>query len=147
MKLKFFLQKLAIKFYEKMQCRDLDTENFWKYHIMFAVGKKNNSKIIVAELERIQEHPMKEKGYFVDNNFYPTTTTHELLPFCTSCFGTGFDYGLESNFCHQCGSNNSCIPVPKEDIKYLQERISSCIKEAQTKRIITKQDNSDTIVH
>lgn len=47
------LQRLAIWFYEKMDCRGMDRNAFWQYHLLYSVPKIADSKIVVAEINRI----------------------------------------------------------------------------------------------
>lgn len=120
--MKKIFQRLAIWFYEKMDCRSLDRDNFWKYHMLYAVGKHNNEKVIIAELNRINNQ-MQLVGTFTDGIFHNIAKEEEILPFCMRCFGVGLVVNHNSNFCHQCGSEGTCTPIMRKDILYLQENI------------------------
>lgn len=72
---------------------------------------------------------------------------NELLPFCMRCFGIGVVANETSNFCHQCGSEGTCLPVKRKDVYYMQENIDTRIEFAiriakeQCKKDIIKQIN------
>lgn len=71
----------------------------------------------------------------------------ELLPFCTRCFGVGISFGeAGTNFCHQCGSEGTCVPMTREYIKYLQDNIDSRINPSH--EAYTREDcRRDTMDH
>jgi hypothetical protein len=120
--MKKLLQRLAIWFYEKMNCRSVSNDKFWKYHMLYSVGKHNNEKIIIAELNRINNQ-MQLVGTFTGGIFYDIAKEEEILPFCMRCFGVGAVVSEQSNYCHQCGSEGTCTPMMRKDIEYLQENI------------------------
>ncbi|MGG3890326.1 DUF5662 family protein [Metabacillus fastidiosus] len=75
------------------------------------------------------------------NNLDP----NELLPFCMRCFGIGTADNDTSNFCHQCGSEGTCISVKRKDIYYMQENIDTKVEFAT--RYTDEQCKKDTIEH
>lgn len=44
---------------------------------------------------------------------------NEILPFCTRCLGIGASVSTLSNFCHQCGSEGTCIEIKRKNIFYV----------------------------
>lgn len=51
--MKKLLQRLAVKLYEKLGCREMDTDSFWHYHLLYSVPKEIDGKIVIAEINRI----------------------------------------------------------------------------------------------
>ena len=51
--MKKLLQKLAVWFYEKMDCRTMDRHEFWSHHVYYAVPKDTDPMIIIGEVNRI----------------------------------------------------------------------------------------------
>lgn len=70
---------------------------------------------------------------------------NEILPFCMRCFGVGISADEESNFCHQCGSQGTCVPMKRKDIVYLRENIEDQITYA--KKYTTDDCIKDTTMH
>ncbi|AMM44995.1 hypothetical protein SP15_195 [Bacillus phage SP-15] len=73
----------------------------------------------------------------------------ELLPFCTRCFGVGISYGEDdnSNFCHMCGSQNTCVPMKREAIAYTQSNIDNLVKTNKSRRYTEEDCVRDTREH
>ncbi|MFF0831076.1 DUF5662 family protein [Brevibacillus sp. NPDC003359] len=69
----------------------------------------------------------------------------ELLPFCMRCFGVGAVADEKSNFCHQCGSEGTCVELKGSEVEYLRENIDFCLKDAR--RYTQEQCKKDTIEH
>jgi hypothetical protein len=67
--MKFLLQKLAIWFYEKMDCRSMHDSDFWSHHIFYAVGKQDDTKIIITELNRINGN-LDYKGTVIGKGWF-----------------------------------------------------------------------------
>ena len=70
---------------------------------------------------------------------------NEILPFCMRCFGVGIVADETSNFCHQCGSEGTCVPMKRGDVEYLQDNIRSSIRHA--KKYTTDDCIKDTTMH
>ncbi len=70
---------------------------------------------------------------------------NELLPFCMRCFGIGISADEKTNFCHQCGSEQTCVSMARKDIYYLQENINNSISNA--KKYTQEFCKKDTIEH
>jgi len=66
--MKLILQKLAIWFYEKMDCRNMHDSDFWSYHMIYAVGKQDDTKLIITELNRITGN-LEYRGTVGDEGF------------------------------------------------------------------------------
>jgi rRNA maturation endonuclease Nob1 len=41
---------------------------------------------------------------------------NEMLPFCMRCFHVGAFCDDNTNFCHMCGSEGTCINIKRGDI-------------------------------
>jgi hypothetical protein len=65
----------------------------------------------------------------------------KILPFCMRCFGIGITTDEFGGFCHNCGSQGTCIPMTREHIEYLQENIEHRL------RYTEEQCKKDTIEH
>jgi hypothetical protein len=69
--LKRFLQRLVIKWYEKLGCREMDPTLFWTYHLFYSVPKDLDSKVVIAEINRINGEIQyvgdwtRENGFFI----------------------------------------------------------------------------------
>lgn len=71
---------------------------------------------------------------------------NEILPFCTRCFGVGILHGEgNDNFCHQCGSGGTCVPMTREYIAYLQDNIWNRIENKN--EYTQEQCKKDTMEH
>lgn len=68
---------------------------------------------------------------------------NEILPFCMRCFGVGIGASQEVNYCHVCGGGNTCTPITRKDILYLQENIRAQIDSAIEK---TKSKTKSEII-
>jgi rRNA maturation endonuclease Nob1 len=56
----------------------------------------------------------------------------EIVPFCTRCFAiSAVDVDKETNFCHYCGSQGTCVPMKRNDADYLRENIQNAIDRAR----------------
>lgn len=53
----------------------------------------------------------------------------KLLPFCMRCFGVGFVATRNANFCHKCGSHDTCINLKYKEIKYMSDNIDVLLKQ------------------
>jgi hypothetical protein len=77
----------------------------------------------------------------------------ELLPFCMRCFNVGAVVEDNYSFCHMCGSQNTCIDMKREDVKYIREnmqiRIDSAIEygKKQVETYTAEDCRKDTIEH
>lgn len=70
----------------------------------------------------------------------------EKLPFCMRCFGVGVGAGEgHNNFCHQCGSEGTCVELKRKDVLYLQENIDYAI--GRRKEYTLEQCKKDTKEH
>lgn len=59
----------------------------------------------------------------------PVYSNTGKVPFCMRCFGiSAVPVDESTNFCHNCGSEGTCISIPKKDAEYLRENIISVIK-------------------
>lgn len=54
----------------------------------------------------------------------------EILPFCMRCQGIGAGFDSMGGFCHQCGSEGTCIPMKRKDIIYLNQSINARASES-----------------
>ena len=55
-----------------------------------------------------------------------------LVSFCMRCFGnSAVPVDKETNFCHNCGSEGTCISMKKDESEYLRKNIESAIDRAR----------------
>lgn len=55
----------------------------------------------------------------------------KIVPFCMRCFGiSAVPVDETTNFCHNCGSEGTCISMKKEDSEYLRENIQNALNNA-----------------
>lgn len=52
----------------------------------------------------------------------------EIVPFCLRCFGiSAVPIGKDTNFCHNCGSEGTCVNMERKDTIYLIDNIQHII--------------------
>ena len=57
-----------------------------------------------------------------------------IVPFCMRCFGiSAVPVDKNTNFCHNCGSEGTCIPLEKKDADYLRGNIICAVSRAEKK--------------
>lgn len=55
-----------------------------------------------------------------------------IVSFCMRCFGnSAVPVDEETNFCHNCGSEGTCISIKKDEADYLRENIQYAINRAK----------------
>lgn len=56
----------------------------------------------------------------------------EIVPFCMRCFGiSAVPVDDKTNFCHNCGSEGTCINMERKDTDYLRGNIICAISRAE----------------
>lgn len=54
-----------------------------------------------------------------------------IVPFCMRCFGiSAVPVDDNTNFCHNCGSEGTCITMERNDADYLRDNIQHAISSA-----------------
>ena len=57
--------------------------------------------------------------------------TIKLVSFCTRCFGNSAVPIEDGNFCHNCGSEGTCISMASDAADYLRDSINSTMNDKQ----------------
>lgn len=56
-----------------------------------------------------------------------SSTTKKMVSFCTRCFGNSAVPMEDGNFCHNCGSEGTCVSMVSDAADYLRENIKNSI--------------------
>lgn len=69
--------------------------------------------------------------------------TLELVPFCMRCLNIGIFSDEKTSYCHQCGSEGTCINILRADYDYLTECLEYHISSAVDSRVKAAQALTD----